>query len=624
MIRLQTVDVWDTLLRRRCHPDAVKLHVAGWLLTRCWPDIPAPLRTPRALLALRLEAERELAKAARADPARDDEYGLREVLGLWVRTALGTAMVSDALLEALEAEEFAQEHRVVYADPGIAAVLATRPQVPTLFLSDFYMPATRLSALLEAQGLGALVKSGLSSCDLGLNKRSGRLYQALHRLHGIGPADHVHLGDNRGSDVRTARRLGIAAEHYRNRAEDRRGDFNRRVFKDRGYLFRSLTRGALASLAMPEHRDARHAFRFGIQRAPLFIAFSLFLLEEASRERRARLFFLSREGAFFADIYTALRSAGASPGATAPEAVRLDISRRASFAASLRAVSAEEMQRLWRGHEPVTMRTWALSLNLDAVSAERWCRRQGLDFDEPLSAPAAEPRVRALLADGDCRAALTAHIDAQAALLRDYLAQHGLHASTQGAALVDIGWRGTIQDNLALLMPNVRLDGYYLGLQSFLNPQPANTVKRAYGPDLNRDAKQAGLFRRLPLIEMLCTPAQGGVIDYERATDGAVRARRTDDEQHDSMIWRNSVAPFQAGVMQALPLWVEALRLHAVDSGEMRSEALVCWRGIIEQAPSVILRARAALAHDERFGHGRHAPPKAPRRSWPRLWGALN
>ena len=69
MIRLQTVDVWDTLLRRRCHPDAVKLHRAGWLLTRCWPEVPAPLRKPRALLALRLEAERELAQAARADPA---------------------------------------------------------------------------------------------------------------------------------------------------------------------------------------------------------------------------------------------------------------------------------------------------------------------------------------------------------------------------------------------------------------------------------------------------------------------------------------------------------------------------------------------------------------------------
>ncbi|MGB4782617.1 hypothetical protein, partial [Candidatus Methylomirabilis sp.] len=31
---LMTVDVWDTLLRRRCHPDAVKLHVCCWLL-RC-------------------------------------------------------------------------------------------------------------------------------------------------------------------------------------------------------------------------------------------------------------------------------------------------------------------------------------------------------------------------------------------------------------------------------------------------------------------------------------------------------------------------------------------------------------------------------------------------------------
>jgi FMN phosphatase YigB (HAD superfamily) len=620
MIRLQTVDVWDTLLRRRCHPDAVKLHLAGWMLTRCWPDIPAPLRKPRALLALRLDAERELARAAATDPSRDDEYQWREVLDLWVRKALGTKVIDDALLDALEAEELAQEQRVGYADPGIAALLAARPQVPTLFLSDFYMSATRLSTLLDAQGLGGLVEGGLSSCDIGLNKRSGRLYLALHRLHGVIPADHRHLGDNRETDIRAARRLGIAAEHYRNRAEDRRCAFNRRVFKDRSLLFRSLTRDALALLPMPEHRDARRAFRFGIQCAPLFIGFCLYLLEAAGRERCGQLFFLSREGAFFAEIYAVLRDACASPGNSAPPALHLDISRRASFAASLQAVSVDEMKRLWRGHEPATMRAWILSLNLDPATAQTWCRNHGLDPDEPLTAPAADPRVRAVFEDHDCRAALAAHIAAQAALLRDYLAQQGLHATARRAGVVDIGWRGTIQDNLALLLPDVHFSGYYLGLQGFLNPQPANTAKCAYGPDLNRSTGQAALFRRLPLIEMLCTPPQGGVLGYERATDGRVQSRRTDDEHHDSAIWRTAVAPFQAGVMQALPPWTEALRLHAVDSSELHGEAMACWRRIMEQAPTSILLARAELAHDERFGHGRHAPPRMARRAWSRPW----
>lgn len=617
MIRLQTVDVWDTLLRRRCHPDAVKRHLAGWLLAHAWADIAPPLRSASALLALRLDAERELARASRADPERDDEYAHREVLARWVAASLGIASAPSELLDALEAEEFAQEQRVCYADPGIAKALAARPPATTMFLSDFYMPAARLAALLEAKGVASLVANGLTSCDVGLNKRSGRLYRALHQQHGVTPAEHAHLGDNRETDVRAARRLGITAVRYRNRSEERRAAFNRRAFEDRRLLFRHLTRTALDSLPRPAQRDERKAFRFGVQSAPLFVGFGLFLLEQAARHRHAALHFLSREGAFFADVYTVLRDAGASPGRGAPPARRLDISRRASFAASLQSISVDEMQRLWRGYEPATMRAWGLSLNLDQTFVDDACRRHGLDPDEALPSPSTDPRVLALLADAACREALGAHVAAEAALLRDFLAQHGLDANTREAAVVDIGWRGTIQDNLALLMPDTQLTGYYLGLQRFLNPQPANTAKHAYGPDLNQAAgPSTRLFRRLPLMEMLCTPAQGGVLRYRRGADGTVQALRTDDESHDLPAWRHAVAPFQAGVLQALPLWADAVAAHAVDSTDLRDEALACWRRILEQTPTVILRARSGLVHDERFGRGRLAAPDAPRRRW--------
>lgn len=617
MIRLRTVDVWDTVLRRRCHPDAVKRHLAGWLLAHRWDDIRAALRSPSALLALRLDCERELARISRADPQRDDEYVHRDVLMRWIDAALGGAAEDrETLLDALEDEEFAQERRVTYVDPGIADVLRALRPVETRFLSDFYLPATKVSALLDSFALGALVSEGLCSCDVGLNKRSGRLYQALHRRHGIAPVEHAHLGDNRESDVRTPRRLGIAAERYRNAPEERRAAFNRRAFVDRGRLFNHLTRENLGSLEGPAPRASRIAFRFGVRCAPLFVGFGLYLLEQGSRRRHAHLHFLSREGAFFADVYSAMRSAGASPGDHAPPALHVDISRRASFAASLQAISIDEMQRLWRGYEPMSMRTWALSLNLDIESVAPWCRRHGLGPDEPIPAPSTDERVRALLRDPAVVHSLRAHAECQAALTREYLAERGLDANTPAAAVVDIGWRGTIQDNLALLLPKTRWDGYYLGLQRFLNPQPANTAKRAYGVDLNLEDRSSSWFRRLPLIEMLCTPARAGVVRYERGADGRVDAVRTEDESHDGDTWRDIVAPFQSGVMQCVPRWAEALRCHAVDSDELRATALACWERIVEQAPAVILNARAGLIHDERFGRGLLAPPVLRRRSW--------
>jgi len=223
--------------------------------------------------------------------------------------------------------------------------------------------------------------------------------------------------------------------------------------------------------------------------------------------------------------------------------------------------------------------------------------------------------VLALLDDPVCRDALLAHVAAERALLADYLAESGVRDGPEPVGLVDIGWRGTIQDNLARLLPHRPLHGYYLGLQGFLNPQAPNIVKRAYGPDLNRGPDHAELFRRLPLIELLCTPAVGSPIGYRRAGYRGVEVLRTDDEDHDSIPWQQAIAPFQAGVRHALPVWAEALGIHAVDSSELRAAALGCWRRIIERPPTVIEQASVALKHDERFGRGLHAVPPPRRRS---------
>ncbi|MGH8538912.1 MAG: hydrolase, partial [Stenotrophobium sp.] len=147
MIRLRTVDVWDTLLRRKCHPDAVKLHTANYFLFRHWSEIRSALRDPRALLGLRLNIEHQLARISAIDPARDDEYGLRDVLNAWVARAVCDGGQDRApILDELEVEEFRQEQSVSYLDPGIRATLARHPAGKTLFLSDFYMSAERLSA----------------------------------------------------------------------------------------------------------------------------------------------------------------------------------------------------------------------------------------------------------------------------------------------------------------------------------------------------------------------------------------------------------------------------------------------------------------------------------------------
>jgi FMN phosphatase YigB (HAD superfamily) len=603
---LRTVDVWDTLLRRRCHPDAVKLHVGRALLAQQWAFVQPGLRSARALLQLRLDVERDLAHISRQDPARDDEYALGEVLVEWLSRALQGTPSSD-LVDSLAREEFEQECRISYADPSIVAALARHPAPRTLFLTDFYMTAADVQQVLDAHGLGRIVDGGYSSADLGVNKRSGRAYAAIQRLHGVTASEHLHIGDHPRTDVKTPRRLGMRAMRFRPRAEARLRTRAHGYLDDRHGLITHLQRDAARTAPLPDDAGAAAAFRFGLETAPLWLGHALFVLESAQRERVAHAWLFSREGEFFAKVYEALAAASAIP---APPACVLEVSRAATFTASLQAPTIGEMQRLWRLFDPQSMRAWALSLGLDAAIVAAACRRCALGFDEPISRPAGDPRVQRLLDDATCQAELLRAMRHQRELLLGYLAQEGFALGSGTTMVADIGWRGSIQDNLALLFPGRRIHGAYLGLQAFGSPQPANATKSAFGPDLNLGPDHAQLFRNLPLLEMLSSSPQGSVTGYRREGE-RIRAERLHDVD-ESCVFNETIQHVQAGVLHAARTWAPGLMVHAVDSAELREVALTTWNRIVMRPPALVRRALAGLKHNEIFGRGRFAtlPPR--------------
>ena len=618
--RLRTVDVWDTLLRRECHPDAVKLHTANHFLLGYWNEILPGLREPRSLLKLRLDTERDLARASAEDLTRDDEYSLRGVLKEWLTRSMDSQQREVAsIVDELEAEEFLQEQSVAYRDPGIDAVLQQHPADTTLFLSDFYMPAERLSMLLESKGMAQHFSGGYSSCDLGLNKRSGRLYQALQQRHGITPQQHFHIGDNAKSDVKVPRGLGMTSRLYRHADEERKRKFHGAFLYDREALYRSIQRACGDAAPSIADRRIRKCFHLGLELAPLFAGFALFTLESAQRDQVEQLYFFTREGEFFAKAYEVLRESVGRRSATTPAPHVLEVSRIATFSASLADNSVEEMQRLWRAYDPQSMKTWAQSLDLDADLVFSACQRHAIDWEAPILHPWQDVRVLKLLQDAACRQALEALVLEKRSMLLDYLGQQGLSAKSQRIAVVDIGWRGTIQDNIATVMPDTHFFGYYLGLQKFLNPQPGNTSKTAFGPNLNIGPQNSKLFRNLPLIEMLCNSQQGSVTAYERGADGIVHGRRLADESENAVFF-DTVSHIQDGILVGMKIWADQIGMHALSSGELRDVALANWSDIVNRTPATISAALSRLKHNELFGRGVFDQPKTAKRSLLQRW----
>jgi hypothetical protein len=192
-------------------------------------------------------------------------------------------------------------------------------------------------------------------------------------------------------------------------------------------------------------------------------------------------------------------------------------------------------------------------------------------------------------------------VDNDRSLLLRYLAAKGL-TDRRRVGMVDIGWRGTIQDNIAILLPEVSFKGYYLGLQRYLNPQPKNTTKAAFGPNANTGLDSIQLLDGFVPLEMLCNSSNGSVEGYIDTTDGIVARRRVDDAEN--VAYEQFSKNFQEGVVFAAERWRAYLENYAVTSAELRGFAMQVWSTICEKSPKELVEVFLQSPQNDIFGFG--------------------
>lgn len=606
---LITYDVWDTVLRRRCHPDEVKLFTARYFSLK-YPALAGRQADAFALVKERSRCEADIGERSRQD-GFDDEYTLADVLALWVGRVANRPLSPDTvsrIAAELADVELAQEKNVIYADPRFPALLDRFKGERRHFVSDFYMSAAQISDLMLAAGCAPALAQGVTSADVRLNKRSGRLFTALHDEFKLSPDGHLHLGDNDYSDVYSPCRRGASALLYYDHAEHAKNQRLHREFSARdGRADFRPDELRISSQVRPDELDElppdQALFQLGAAGAPLLAGFALFLAEEALRLGLSRLYFFTREGEFFAKVYAEL--AAHNPlGIPFPEPVVVEVSRLATFAASLHRFDLREFMRLWNLYSAQSFRAFFVSLDLDPAPLAPLLQSHRLVLTEVIRQPWQDPRVIALFSDERFTRALAAHSAEKRALLLDYFKSKGLRGDEPQIGIVDIGWRGTIQDNIALALGGgTTVHGFYLGMLPLLNAQPANVTKTAFGPGRPRDSEEIKrLLDFVSPLEMLCNSEFGTTLRYERR-DGAVIAQRERDAREDH-VFTSFTRHFQAGVLDAVGAFARSVRTRAISSEELRPLAIESLSLIAHQPPRAVAEAYFNLNHNETFGAG--------------------
>jgi hypothetical protein len=225
-------------------------------------------------------------------------------------------------------------------------------------------------------------------------------------------------------------------------------------------------------------------------------------------------------------------------------------------------------------------------------------------MDQEITYPWQDTRVHAWLADEWVKAEIGLELVSKRDRLLSYLASIELPGPHARVGIVDIGWRGTIQDNLAYVLPTMHLYGYYLGLIRYLNAQLPNSNKSAFGPNLNEARPEnSHLLDFVAPIEMLCNSPHGTVQRYEVTEVGMRTSRLIDPAEND--VYDSFIRHFQAGVIDSVAYWSDFVRTHAFTSAEIRPIALNIWADLIQRPPSFLSKAYFELNHNETFGVGR-------------------
>lgn len=161
------------------------------------------------------------------------------------------------------------------------------------FISDMYLPSSFLKDRLREYGF---FKDGdllFISDDIGAWKKDGSLYKYIHNKHNIPYRKWYHFGDNRNSDIRIPRQLGIRVHHLNYSYSPYEKEWLKlpKPFEVSAAIMAGLSRAT--RLSVPADED-QLLFVSDIT-APLVTLWTSDILDDASRRGIERLYYCARD-----------------------------------------------------------------------------------------------------------------------------------------------------------------------------------------------------------------------------------------------------------------------------------------------------------------------------------------
>jgi FMN phosphatase YigB (HAD superfamily) len=572
--RLLSLDIFDTLAWRMVpSPPDVFFLVAQRLRGRGWMHDSS---SAESFVKERIAAE----EAARRRQA-SHEVTLAEIYEEFPRGYLRGA----APQQVMEVE-LATEREVVRVNPDMRALLEAAKQkgLATALVSDTYFDSRQIAELIDVTADYMLL-----SCEQRLSKSRG-LHGKLTELSSVPPKRILHVGNDYVADVIGPGNLKVERYWFRILPDDYGALFHLELpgtLSERAQYFLGSDSGlsALRSRCMFRSDDEYERWGLGVLGPPVS-GFCDWVASQCASGGIELALCLMREGRILKQVLdlTGVRLRTAE----------LFVSRFAARKAAILQGTQEELRAFLLRPSPLGRAHMLAQLGLET---------DGVDPAEVLTPEQTMKLIRQVRADPALRRRVIRDSERVRAGLVAHLKQAAGGALPARVAIVDLGYRGTIQECLQRVLQaeglGVETHGYYFVTGGEVREtQATGAVAEGWLAENGQPVAMAHTFMRSPEIVEQCLMADcGTALGYGPGGEPILDEWRIPEQQ------RAQIASVQRGIRA----FAEAWRQHRAEEGLADTAHLkelyraICIRSVARPL-DVELDLFGGWRHDENFG----------------------
>ncbi|MBP3431890.1 MAG: HAD family hydrolase [Clostridia bacterium] len=326
-------------------------------------------------------------------------------------------------------------------------------------VSDFYCGKKTLFDWLQNLGVEDLFDDIFVSCEFKKSKRTCQLYQHLLGKLGVSAGKVLMIGDNAHADYRNAKKSGLSSQRVRIKIPKT----SKKVAKIKEKYSSNKIFDEIFDDFGKKLNYSNYAF-------PLYI-FTKRLAEFSQKKGEKNVFFLAREGKFLKKLFDCF----CHKNGVDIKTHYLQVSRNSVLVASLKPLNEEKFENLLKEISKITPANFLASLTFCQTEIDRIVEEAKIDGQKPVLNFLNSSEFAKIKESNFFQEIYNRKLDQQKPAFEKYLQSFDVDFEKDGMLLVDVGWKGTMQDYLQRFFgEKVALTGCYVGCRNSVGGLPQN------------------------------------------------------------------------------------------------------------------------------------------------------